>query len=82
MNANERVIKAANEFRSATQDVNNQQTKLNELQDRSILKQLLGGESTPKDTFGFPIDLTQLIAEEKGWTIDLGSPYRLPCQRR
>src|SRR5690606_20551180 len=23
------------------------------------------------DTFGFPIDLTELIAKEKGWTVDL-----------
>lgn len=35
------------------------------------------------DTFGFPIDLTQLIAGEKGWTVDLdGFEEELEAQRK
>lgn len=41
--------------------------------DNVVIKNgLLDGETTFElyDTFGFPYDLTRLIAEEKGWTID------------
>ena len=34
-----------------------------------------------KDTYGFPIDLTQLIAEEKGWKIDLEG-FNLALQKQ
>lgn len=33
------------------------------------------------DTFGFPIDLTELMAKEKGWTVDLAG-YELALQKQ
>ncbi|KAF8942300.1 hypothetical protein BGZ47_006626 [Haplosporangium gracile] len=34
------------------------------------------------DTFGFPLDLTVLIAEERGWTVDLAAVEALKLKQR
>ena len=49
----------------------------------SVKDNVLDGETAfeLKDTYGFPIDLTQLIAEEKGWKIDLEG-FNLALQKQ
>jgi alanyl-tRNA synthetase len=41
--------------------------------DKSIKPDLFSGETAFKlqDTYGFPIDLTELMAREKGWSVDI-----------
>lgn len=64
------VIKAEEERFNKTLD--NGLEKLNELCATSQYKQISGSDAfTLYDTYGFPLDLTMIIAEEKGLSVDI-----------
>jgi alanyl-tRNA synthetase len=51
---------------------------------RSTGKVVIGGETAFKlhDTFGFPVDLTQVIAQERGFTVDVAGYERALDEQR